>query len=75
MADYRLYLLDGSGHFIGAKEHTLANDAEALLAATEITEFCAGVEIWQRARMVATVPKHHPGGGSREGLPGHSRAA
>jgi len=48
MADYRLYLLDGSGRIIGAKEHTLASDAEAFLVATELTEACAGVEIWHR---------------------------
>lgn len=57
MADYRLFLLDGTGRIIGAKEHTLADDAEALLVATELTDVCAGVEIWQRARMVATIPK------------------
>ena len=75
MADYRLYLLDGTGRIIGAKEHTLANDAEALLVATELTEACAGVEIWQRWRMVAKVPKDRLRSDDWVGSRGHPRAA
>jgi hypothetical protein len=52
MADYRIYLIDETGHIRRVKEVEAASDEAATAAARE---FAAGerFEIWNRARLVA----------------------
>jgi len=58
MADYRFHLLDRTGQVTAVKERTCADDAAALMAATDLLAGFSGVEVWRgNKRMVARVPK------------------
>jgi hypothetical protein len=50
--DYRVYVLDQSGHFIGAHVIHARDDAGAVALAGDL-ENSHGVEVWQRGRRVA----------------------
>ncbi|HME20280.1 MAG TPA: hypothetical protein VKI44_02755 [Acetobacteraceae bacterium] len=57
-AKYRFHLLDRNGYVMTVKEHTCADDAAALMAATHLLAGCSGVEVWHgNKRIVARVPK------------------
>jgi hypothetical protein len=55
MIDYRIYLLEPSGSFRSVHLATCHNDSEALETATTLLPDCAGVEIWEKKRLVGTI--------------------
>ena len=59
MRDYRLYCLDGVGKFTAAETILADSDNEAIeLARTKKLE--VKCELWERNRLVATIPAHDP---------------
>lgn len=54
---YRIYLLDQTGHILGAVEIDADDDAAALRAAQTIDHMGGGKEIWQLARRVAVLDR------------------
>ena len=55
MIDYRIYLLEPSGSFRSVHLATCHDDSEALKTATTLLPDCAGVEIWEKKRLVGTI--------------------
>jgi hypothetical protein len=66
MADYRFYRLS-QGRILNAEVHDCADDDGAQHAGRRILDgasaFCDAVEIWQLARLVATVRRDDPAPG------------
>ena len=59
MTDYRLYLLDASGHIRHAVEFECTDDKEALTLAEEHRRkrrHVHAMELWQRARLIQKFP-------------------
>jgi len=57
MAQYRILTVDFSGHRVGAKDVECVDDQEAVqLALRTITS--DDVEVWQRDRFVALLPRY-----------------
>jgi hypothetical protein len=54
MAGYRIYFLDGSGHFTSAEDIECETDSEALAALKKLEHHC-GVELWQKGRRIAVL--------------------
>lgn len=59
MADYRLYCLDGSRHISTGEWIAAKNDAEAI-AFCRAKKLAVACELWDRNRLVATIPAHEP---------------
>lgn len=57
MREYRLYCLDGAGHFMEVHQIDAVNDADALTKA-RIMKLSVKCELWERARMVAVLDPH-----------------
>ncbi len=57
MADYRLYCLDGHGHFTKVHEIDAENDADALRKARRM-KLTVACELWKRGRKLATLDAH-----------------
>jgi len=55
MAEYRVYRLDGSGQISRAEWIEADDDDSAVLKAREFKDSCVTCEIWQRARLVASL--------------------
>jgi hypothetical protein len=55
MADYRIYVVGSDGHFINVVAIECADDAEATKRAAHLVDG-HDVELWQRARKVASLP-------------------
>jgi hypothetical protein len=54
MADYRVYIVGSDGHFFNSVPLECADDAEAIEHAKQLVDG-HDVELWQRARKVATI--------------------
>ena len=59
MKTYRVYLLDEAGHIRRAREMDCANDGEAI-ARARLLAAQQGVEVWERARLVSSLPPPNP---------------
>lgn len=57
MADYRLYCLDGVGQ-IGSGEWIDASSDEEAVAIARGKKLALKCELWDRNRLVATIPAH-----------------
>jgi hypothetical protein len=55
MPEYRLYCLDGDGHFAQVHEIGAISDADALQQTLEM-KLGVKCELWQRGRLVARLP-------------------
>jgi hypothetical protein len=58
MYDYRLYCLNDSNAIIGVQTANCPDDDSALAHARQElpkTEKCAGIEVWQRDRLIGRV--------------------
>jgi hypothetical protein len=58
MSEYRVYIVGSDGHFFKSVELECADDAEAVKQAEQLVDG-HNVELWQRARKVATF-EHKP---------------
>jgi hypothetical protein len=56
MAEYRAYLIDPGGHFIGYEPLWCANDAEAVEAAKQLVRGY-DVELWNGPRLVTRLAR------------------
>lgn len=57
MTDYRLYCIDGAGHFTKVHEIDADNDADALRLARRM-KLAVRCELWKRGRKLATLDAH-----------------
>ncbi|MGH6877278.1 MAG: hypothetical protein ACREHV_07865 [Rhizomicrobium sp.] len=55
MGDYRVYLLDSGGRIVSVRELQAENDTAILKVAKQYSA-SQNVEVWQRARLVGTLP-------------------
>ncbi|MGZ2413080.1 hypothetical protein ACUXST_002522 [Sphingomonas sp. F9_3S_D5_B_2] len=55
MVDYRIYCLDGAGKICFAEPITAGDDAEAIEKARNMKNGAIKCEVWQGARLVATL--------------------
>ena len=56
MADYRAYIVDQDGSFLTFSQLECIDDEDAKSQAKQLVDGHA-VELWQRARMIATFPR------------------
>jgi hypothetical protein len=54
MGQYRLYFLDGDGHFIRMQEIEAEDDESAFAAASEL-DHAHHIEVWQKKRFAGVV--------------------
>ena len=55
MPDYRLYCLNGDGHFAQVHEIGAISDADAIQQALDM-KLSVKCELWQRGRLIARLP-------------------
>jgi hypothetical protein len=60
MLGYRLYFMDDAGHIVGAAEALHDADDQAIEWAERQLDG-QDLELWSGARVVAKLPKSHPG--------------
>lgn len=61
MGQYRVFMLTEAGSYKGAKVLECDNDDQAVDQARKFVDGC-DVELWQGARMIATLKRPHHGG-------------
>lgn len=57
MPNYRLYCVDGKGHFIEVREIGATNDADAL-AAAHAMKLPVKCELWDKDRLITVLEPH-----------------
>jgi hypothetical protein len=57
MASYRVYCLDGAGHISLAEWIDAETDAQALQKAQALRRDAIECEVWERNRLVGTLPQ------------------
>jgi hypothetical protein len=55
MPDYRIYIVDGGGHFVGVQDLECADDQEAIRKSEQAANG-RNVELWERGRFIARYP-------------------
>lgn len=56
MRDFRIYILNRERHFIGVESIAAESEPDAVERASTFVTSEHGVEIWERADLIATLP-------------------